>query len=158
MFCYRPPQMWCCEDEKCSRVILLSKNNQFTSILWQKLTKSKSQIKLNQHNEQNIFLNGKKISLCTVENNDPELWELNAKHSEGVILIAELDEVEKPEFSIFIEENSRHNMLVLCHTSNIGDGIPPPSKGNYLKYQVCDVIGGKGVDQGLDWLSQSIQV
>lgn len=150
--------MWCCGNKVGSRITLLSKNSKYTALIWQKLTKTANHPKGNRHLEKNVTLYDNNISLCTVESSDPELWDLNIKHSEGVILVIEAEDLRTPEVQNFIQEISKQNLLVLCNTQNIGDTAVEESTDEHVKYIVCDIEGWKGLDSGLSWLSNSISV
>jgi len=111
--------MWCCNSKINSRVTIIGKNNKNSTIVWQKLTKLKSISIPNYHLEKSINLNNKKISLCTLETQDLALWEINIKHSEGIILVIDATESASEEVRMFIEEAQICYVLVLCHTKNI---------------------------------------
>ncbi|KRH91710.1 hypothetical protein M153_30908000475 [Pseudoloma neurophilia] len=149
--------MRCCESKIKSRITVLSKNNKYSTIVWQKLAKSNDVPQRNSHLEKNIYLNNLKVCLCTVDSTDLDIWEKNVKYSEGVILIIEAYEINSPEVQNFISDLNKQIILVLCNTTNIGDTNIDDSPDSQTKYLVCDIESWKGPDQGLSWLTESIK-
>lgn len=149
--------MQCCTNPSHSRVTILGQDNKNITILWQKLTKTTNHPKQNRHLEKTIKLHDSRISLCSVESTENSLWELNMRHSEGVILVIDEKELVSDQVSKFINETDKFYLLILCNTKNIGDFKTNKPKNDLVKIHPCSIDEWKGVDEGLKWLTNCLR-